>query len=151
MDTAVEFPPFALRDYSLIADGERGALIGPRGDIAWLCAPAWESDAVFSNLIGGGGCYAVTPAGRYTWGGYYSPRSLIWNSRWVTRGSVLESREALALPSDPHTLVLLRRVSSTGGPGRAQAVLDVRASFGLDRMGLRVCLYLGPRRIAIRS
>ena len=41
-----------LRDYALLADGERGALIGPDGDLAWLCAPV-DSDAVFSTLIGG--------------------------------------------------------------------------------------------------
>jgi alpha,alpha-trehalase len=30
-----------LREYAFIADGERGALIGPRGDVAWLCVPGW--------------------------------------------------------------------------------------------------------------
>ena len=34
------FPPHVLREYALLADGERGALVGPRGDVAWLCAPA---------------------------------------------------------------------------------------------------------------
>ena len=60
-EPSVEFPPHALRDYALLADGERGALIGPRGDLAWLCLPAWDSDAAFSTLIGGSGYYAVTP------------------------------------------------------------------------------------------
>lgn len=48
--------PQTLREYALIADGERGALIGPQGDFAWMCAPHWDSDAVFSSLIGGSGC-----------------------------------------------------------------------------------------------
>ena len=56
-----EIAPHVLREYALLADGERGALVGPRGDIAWMCAPRWHSDAVFSSLIGGGGVYAVTP------------------------------------------------------------------------------------------
>ena len=55
------FRPQVLRDYALLADGERGALIGPQGDLAWLCCPRWDSDAVFSTLIGGAGCYALTP------------------------------------------------------------------------------------------
>jgi hypothetical protein len=38
-----EFAPHALRDYAFIADGERGALIGPHGDLAWMCAPRWDS------------------------------------------------------------------------------------------------------------
>ena len=35
--------PHVLREYALVADGERGALIGPDGVIAWLCAPRWDS------------------------------------------------------------------------------------------------------------
>ena len=59
-----EFPPVALRQYALIADGERGALCGPHGEIVWLCAPRWHDDAVFSALVGGAGAYAVTPTDR---------------------------------------------------------------------------------------
>ena len=55
--------PETLRHYALLADGERGALIGPRGDVAFLCAPRWHDDAVFSDLVGGRGTY-VDPAGR---------------------------------------------------------------------------------------
>ncbi|MGO9503703.1 MAG: trehalase-like domain-containing protein [Streptosporangiaceae bacterium] len=82
---AQRFPLYVLRDYALIADGERGALIGPRGDIVWMCAPQWHSDAVFSTLIGGDGIYATTPTDRFVWGGYYEEDTLIWHSRWVTR------------------------------------------------------------------
>ena len=78
----VSFGPQVLREYALVADGERGGLIGPHGDLVWMCAPRWDSDAVFSALIGGGGAYAVTPADPWhVWGGYYEPDSLIWRSR----------------------------------------------------------------------
>ncbi len=53
--------PHVLREYALLADGERGALVGPRGGLVWMCFPRWDSDAVFSSLIGGAGAYAVTP------------------------------------------------------------------------------------------
>jgi alpha,alpha-trehalase len=79
-----EFHPHVLRDYALLADGERGALVSPRGDIVWLCAPRWHSDAVLSSLIGGAGVYAVNPAHTFVWGGYYEEGSLIWRSRWIT-------------------------------------------------------------------
>ena len=55
------YPPHVLRDYALIADGERGALVGPRGGLVWMCAPRWDSDAVFTSMVGGQGLYAVTP------------------------------------------------------------------------------------------
>jgi GH15 family glucan-1,4-alpha-glucosidase len=68
---------------------------------------------VFSELIGGGGVYAVSPdVERFVWGGYYEPRSLIWRSRWVTTDGVVESRDALAFPGDERRVVLLRRVES---------------------------------------
>ncbi len=92
MSTPSTPEPWTLRDYAFIADGERGVLIGPHGEYAWMCAPHWDSDAVFSSLIGGGGSYTVTPpAAPSVWGGYYEPpRSLIWRSRWVTTSGITE-------------------------------------------------------------
>jgi hypothetical protein len=103
-----------------------------------MCAPRWDSDAVFSTLIGGGGCYLVAPdEQRFVWGGHYEDGSLIWRSRWVTGSGVIECREALALPgedllagADEHTAVLLRRVITREGPARVRVVLDPRADFG---------------------
>ena len=128
----VGFRPQVLREYALVADGERGGLIGPHGDLVWMCAPRWDSDAVFSALIGGGGAYAVTPADPWhVWGGYYEPGSLIWRSRWVTSGTVIECREALAFPGAPDHIVLLRQVRAVRGDARVRVVLEPRAGFGL--------------------
>ena len=129
------FPPHVLREYALIADGERGALVGPRGDIAWMCAPQWHSDAVFAALVGGAGSYAVTPADpHHVWGGYYEDESLIWRSRWITSGGVIECREALAYPGGAGTAVLLRRIQAIDIPARVRVRLDVRAGFGRHAM-----------------
>ena len=129
-----DHPPHVLRDYALIADGERGGLCGPRGDLVWLCAPRWHDDAVLSTLIGGSGLYAVTPVGRYVWGGAYEPGSLVWRSRWITQDTIVECREALARPADPHRLVLLRRVLGGDRDARLRVLLDVRAGFGKHPM-----------------
>jgi alpha,alpha-trehalase len=99
-----------LREYSLLADGERGALVGPDGQIAWLCAPRWDSPAVFSSLLGGRGHYSITPHGRWVWGGRYDGASMIWRSRWVTETGIVECREALAYPAEERRVVLLRRL-----------------------------------------
>ena len=130
-----EVRPQPLRDYALLADGERGAILGPRGEIVWMCAPRWHSDAVFASLIGGAGSYGVTPEGRYVWGGYYEQGTLIWRSRWVTDRGVTECREALAMPGDPHHIVLLRSILPSAAAAQLRVSLDPRAEFG--RKGLR--------------
>ncbi len=130
-DAGTDYPPHSLRDYALLADGYRGALIGPRGDVSFLCAPTWDSPPVFSHLLGGGGLYAITPLDTFVWGGYYEPGSLIWRSRWMTTQCLIECREALAQPADPHRLVLLRRIqASARQPARVEVRLDVAADFG---------------------
>jgi alpha,alpha-trehalase len=122
--------PHVLREYSLLGDGERGIIVGPRGDFAWMCFPHWDSGAIFSSLIGGQGTYAVTPAERYVWGGYYEAGSLIWHSRWVTGDATIECREALAMPSTPDRAVVLRRIIALQGTARVSVVLSPRAEYG---------------------
>jgi alpha,alpha-trehalase len=126
--------PRVLREYALVADGERGAVIGPDGSIAWLCVPRWDSPAAFSGLLGGPGQYTITPADPWhVWGGYYESGSLIWRNRWVgdTR---IECREALAMPADPHRAVLLRRVEAIDGTAQVTVTLDLRAGYGSATM-----------------
>lgn len=132
---SAEYPLQVLREYALLADGERGALIGPRGDVVWMCAPRWDSDALFSALIGGSGSYAVTPAdARFVWGGSYEEGSLIWRARWITEGGVIECRDALAFPGDAARAVLLRRIIAVEGDARVRVRLDVRPGFGRHRL-----------------
>ena len=125
--------PVPLRQYALLADGERGALIGPHGNIAFLCAPRWHDDAVFSSLLGGAGRYAVTPQDpRYVWGGHYETDSLIWRSRWVATGpssSAARRSPSPATPtgsscsagSRPRAATRTSRSSSTAAPSSAPA------------------------------
>ncbi|WP_373431691.1 glycoside hydrolase family 15 protein [Streptomyces achromogenes] len=122
--------PEPLRHYALLADGERGVVVGPHGDFAWMCAPRWDSDAIFSTLIGGSGVYTVAPLGRCVSGGYYEEGSLIWRSRWVPEDGVVECREALAFPGDPHAAVILRRVIARDAAARVSVVLQPAAGFG---------------------
>jgi alpha,alpha-trehalase len=124
--------PHVLREYAVLADGERGALVGPRGDIAWLCAPRWDSGAVFGSLMGAPGHYAITPVERFVWGGHYEDATLIWRNRWATDSGIVECREALAFPGEADRLVLLRRVLAGDVPAAVHVVLDPRADFGAD-------------------
>jgi hypothetical protein len=128
------FPARVLRDYSMLADGYRGAVCGPMGEIGWLCAPTWDSAAICSGLVGGAGGYSVTPTERFVSGGYYEPGTLIWRNRWVTTGSVVECRDALAYPGEPERLVLMRRVSALDSTAKVRVTLDIRDGFGRRSM-----------------
>ena len=122
-----------LNQYALLADGERGILVGPRGEFVWMCFPRWSDEGVFSALLGGGGAYQVEPTDRYVWGGYYEPQSLIWRSRWVTEdNAIVECREALALPAQPNRAVVLRRVIAQAGTARVAVTLEPLAGFGRE-------------------
>ncbi len=132
---AEELAPHVLREYALLADGERGIVVGPRGDCCWMCLPRWDSPAVFSTLLGGGGVYVVAPDHpRFVWGGQYEDRSMIWRSRWVSTDGIVESREALAFPGNPQTAIVLRRISALHRPTRMRVALDVRPDFGAQQM-----------------
>jgi alpha,alpha-trehalase len=133
-DIAAGHALHVLREYAFLADGIRGAIVGPRGDISWLCMPRWDSPAVISQLIGGPGIYAITPTQPFVWGGSYEPGSLIWSHRWITQdGSIITSREALAHPGDPHRMVLLRQVSADKTE-RVQVELQLAGDFGQAAM-----------------
>lgn len=128
----IDAAPHVLRQYALLADGERGALVGPRGDIAFMCAPGWHDDAVFSTLLGGSGMYVVRPADdRFVWGGHYDQDTLIWRSRWITSDSEIECREALAFPGDPDRVIVLRRIEAANGDAHVTVALEVRSGFGV--------------------
>ncbi|MFH8336395.1 glycoside hydrolase family 15 protein [Streptomyces sp. AM6-12] len=133
--SSMSFPPHALHDYALLADGERGALIGPDGAINWLCSPTWHDDAVFASLIGGRGVYAVTPRDRWVPGGYYEEGTLIWRSRWVTTSGVIECREALVFPGEKDRLILLRQLLAVDATAHVRVVLDPSGHYGRAPLG----------------
>ena len=131
------FPPSVLREYALLADGERGAVVSPHGEIVWLCAPSWDSPAVFAALLGGRGGFAVRPVDRHVWGGYYEPGSLIFRNRFITDGGIVECRDVLAFPGDRHRLVLLRRVHALRGSARLHIRFDPAIDDGRHPVSLR--------------
>ncbi|WNM28199.1 glycoside hydrolase family 15 protein [Demequina capsici] len=129
-----DIPTSPLRDHAFGADGERGMVIGPDGAIVWMCAPRWDSDAVFSRLLGGRGAFTVRPrSAPRVWGGRYEPRSLVWRHRWSTTDGPFECSDALAYPGDDDTAIVLRRLESTGAsPHLVDVSLAPRAGFGVD-------------------
>lgn len=124
------FRPAVLREHTLIADGERGAVIGPHGNILWLCVPRWHDEPVFAALIGGRGHYTVTPSDSWNvWGGSYRSNSLIWGGRWVTTDSIIECEDSLSYPADLDVAVILRRIRAVSGTARMTVSLQPSSGF----------------------
>jgi alpha,alpha-trehalase len=127
--------PFPLREYTLLADGQRGALLDPEGDLAWLCFPTWSAPAVFAGLLGSGGRYRVSPSGRNVHGGSYEDGTLIWRSRWVTPDGIVEARDALAFPGDPNRAVILRQLTALDAAARVDVSLELTVDYGRRKLG----------------
>lgn len=124
------FRPQVLREHALIADGERGCVIGPHGNILWMCAPRWHDEPVFATLIGGRGEYTVTPTDSWNvWGGSYRPGSLVWCGKWVTTDSVIVCEDSLSYPADVDTAVILRRIRAISGTARVTVTLQPTSGF----------------------
>jgi alpha,alpha-trehalase len=134
LDVDGECSPFPLRDYTLLADGQRGALLAPDGDLAWLCFPTWSDPAVFAGLLGSGGRYRVSPSGRNVHGGSYEDGTLIWRSRWVTADGIVEARDALAFPGDPNRAVILRQLTALDAATRVDVSLELSVDFGRKKL-----------------
>ena len=125
----------ALADHALIADGWRGALVGPTGEQTWLCFPLWHDPAVFGRLIGSNVSFTVRPRGRFTHAGHYEDGTLVWHARWVTESGTVECRDALALPAGPRRAVLLRQIVGVAGQVTVDVSLDVRFDYERARIG----------------
>jgi GH15 family glucan-1,4-alpha-glucosidase len=137
-DSSDHYRPHVLREYAVLGDGERGAVIGADGQLVWMCAPRWHSDPVFDRLLGGRCGYQVAPTDRWSvWSGVYRPGSLIWCAQWVTRDTAIHCADALAVPADPSRIVLLRRITGGDQPARVVVRLDLPkdAAHQLRRVG----------------
>ena len=126
IDSANRPRPHVLREYAVLGDGERGAVIGADGEVAWLCAPRWHCAPVFDGLLGGRCHFQVAPTDKWSvWSGSYRTGSLIWCAQWVSSDAFVRCQDALALPADPHTAVLLRRTGTEDRPAEIEVGLDL--------------------------
>ncbi len=122
--------PRNLRDYALIGDGERGALIDSTGAISWMCFPSWSDQAIFAGMLGSGGRFQVLLDEPAVSASYYERDSLIWHGRWITRHGTLESRDALLYPAEQGRAVLLRRFLATTEAMKVRIVIEPALEYG---------------------
>ncbi len=80
-----------IRDYALIGNCETAALIGPQGDIDWLCLPAFDAGSVFAALLDEekGGSFALSPVKPFRVERKYREDSAILETRFITAEGVV--------------------------------------------------------------
>jgi GH15 family glucan-1,4-alpha-glucosidase len=129
--------PVSIADYALLGDTRTAALVSRGGAVDWMCTPRFDSEPIFSRLVGGGegGSFVVRPAqpgARVLYRAYRSG-SAVLETTWrvdqatvtVTDGFVADVSQQL-FPSS----LLVRTVRAAG------ATVDVSITFD-PRVGER--------------
>ena len=128
--------PAALRieEYALIGDRRTAALVGSNGTVDWLCAPRFDSGAVFAALLGTdehgnwelGPARGATPAGRR-----YRPDSLVLETDLDGDGGRVRLTDAMPVARDHSGVVqVVRLVESLSGTVRIRSRVRPRFDYG---------------------
>jgi alpha,alpha-trehalase len=104
----VEFSPvrrvdgyLPIEDHGLIGDGTTSALVGRDGAISWMCVPRFDSDPLFTSLLGkeNGGSFTIAPRGLVESRQYYHPGTGVLVTEMRGDGGVVRLTDALTLVS----------------------------------------------------
>jgi GH15 family glucan-1,4-alpha-glucosidase len=126
----------AIEDYGLLGDTRTAALVSSSGAVDWFCAPRFDAEPVFGALIGGpaAGTFRLGPAEPAEPGHQrYLPGTATIETTWLVGERRLTLTDAMVaevagrlLP----TTVLVRRLSSDGGPVDVAVEFDPRRGQG---------------------
>ncbi len=137
-----------IADYALLSDCHRAALVSRAGSVDWLCAPRFDSPAVFGRLLDtGAGHWTIQPAGAHDVERQYAEGSLVLRTTFQADKGEATLTDALATgPNERgHELgveapaVLLRRVECTRGRIRLSFHFEPRPEYGLVHPVLEPC------------
>ncbi|HEX8856775.1 MAG TPA: glycoside hydrolase family 15 protein [Thermoleophilaceae bacterium] len=157
------FQPIA--EYGLLADCNTAALVDRSGSIDWLCLPRYDSDAVFSRLLGPeAGHWYIRPAGAFEVERRYLPGTLVIETTFKTSTGAVRLYDALAFADGqrshdlgfdvPHEL--LRSVEGVSGSIELELELAPRPEYGLVKPLFRLedgggRTFGGSGRVAVRA
>src|SRR5262245_18805407 len=122
-----------IEDYGLIGNTRTAALVSRFGDVDWLCAPHFDSDACFSALLG------YDEHGRWT----LRPTVQVRENRQRYRGDTLILESEFICDGGAVRIVdfmpvgercdVVRIVEGLEGEVPVEMLLDVRFGFGSDK------------------
>ena len=123
-----------LEDYALLSDTHTGALLSKKGSIDWLCLPRFDSQAVFTRLLGDHdhGHWSIRVTGGEVISHAYLGDSFVVQTVW--RSDTGTARVVDFMPihdSDtPNITDLVRTVHCVEGEIEVEAMLRLRFDYG---------------------
>lgn len=124
-----------LEDYALVSDTHTGALVSRDGNVDWLCLPRFDSQAVFSSLVGdeSHGHWRIGVAGGEVTQRRYVGYSMILRTVWASETGTAEVVDFMPTTPDADGNVrhdLVRRVRCLSGVVEVETVLRLRFDYG---------------------
>ncbi len=143
---------------AMISNQRTAALLSDRGEIVWLCWPAFDSDACFAMLIGSddNGVWSLAPKHAYSTKRSYMPDTMTLESVYDVRfgGTVAV---ADFMPMSGARTSLVRIVRGTAGAAKMQMRFAPRFDYGNTRplfeqgKGGEWTAVSGPHRLTLRT
>jgi alpha,alpha-trehalase len=134
-----------LEDLGLVGDGATAALVGRDGSIPWLCAPRFDSPAIFCELLDQrrGGAFTITPRDLAASRQHYVKNTGVLVTEMRSGEGTLRVTDALTLRSSAdlsedvsaHRGELLRYVEALDGPVTVEVAIEPRGGGDLERRG----------------
>ncbi|NLA55454.1 MAG: glycoside hydrolase family 15 protein [Corynebacterium humireducens] len=124
-----------LEQYALLSDTHTAALVAEDGSIDWLCLPRFDSQAVFTKLLGTEehGHWRIDAPGARVTARRYLGDSFVLETTWESDTGTATVTDFM--PMDPENELfdctdLVRRVVCTSGEIDIRAVLRLRFDYG---------------------
>jgi GH15 family glucan-1,4-alpha-glucosidase len=119
-----------IEDYGLIGNTRTAALVSRFGDVDWLCAPHFDSDACFAALLGYDehGRWALHPTVPVRENHHrYRDDSLVLESEWICDGGAVRVVDFMPMGE---RCDVVRIVEGIEGVVPLEMLLDVRFGYG---------------------
>ena len=124
-----------LEKYALLSDTSTAALVCDDGSIDWLCLPRFDSQAVFTRLLGTEehGHWRIDAPGARMTGRHYLGNSFVLESTWESETGTATVTDFMPMDLENGLFEctdLVRRVTCTSGEIDIRSVLRLRFDYG---------------------
>lgn len=119
-----------IEDYALLSDCRVSALVAKDGSIDWMCAPRFDSDAVFAKLLGEDehGFWRIRPVGPFSVQRRYIPHTMVVETRFTCDEGEVRLEDALIIgAANP---LLVRSVQAVRGSVEMELAIVLRPDYG---------------------